>query len=988
MIEALSVLTILEELCLNKGVSRLNHPTRSQPICTAVQIALVELLLSWDVMPSTVIGHSSGEIAAAYCIGGLSRESAWKVAYYRGLAVASIEESPGKPGGMMSVGLSEEEVQVYLQEVNDPFEGSISIGCINSPYNVTLSGDSTKINTLEATLKQKGIFAQKLRIGVAAHSKYMTKATFIYSMLIQGVRRGTPLSGNPVMFSTVTGQRMFIEDFEDHTYWSKNMVAPVQFNAAVMNFLSTSLKELGDKVSSGNRAFVDQVIEIGPHGALRSPFQDIMNKHDKGRQTRYSSLLTRGKDAEYTVLNVAGELYCAGYPIQLKALNNNSLLESTSNLVQPTTIPNLPRYPFNHSKKYWQEGRLSRSFRFRKFPHHELLGTPASDWNDLDPKWNNVITPSNNLWVKDHQVNGSIVYPAAGLLVMALQGARQISDITRPITQYRFRDVIFSKALVIPPRQNVELQTQLRPLRDALFNLSLQIGFRVSMVENNTWSELCSGIVFVEYSKHGIDLDDENETDEAPIFYSKLHKEKSIACKAIVNSEQLYKSLAASGLNYGPCFQGLGNVRCNDFGEAIGFVDLHHWMKSHENKTVQHHVIHPAALDSVLQLALPALSRGTKEMVPTIVISKIQNLLISESLSEESSDSVVKIYTDAKFQTSRNASFSIHALNHNNQPCIIGNVEATLIEDRERSKLAEQNERNLCYTMCWKPDFELMDDQSTQHLCSWATESFQSLRDTKDKILVCQLALLKAYDISFHEDFSKAKPHHRKYIEWMKNYLPPHMNNINNTPDLRSESELRHIAQDTVFVEMLHSSLENQGPDGKLLVRVAKNLVHVLRGGVDALDLLFHDGLVDEYYRAYNHENPAISQLNSYMDLLAHKYPDMKVLEIGAGTGATTDKVLHMLTYQGKDSPKTVSMPKFDEYVFTDISPKFFTEAEEKFKPFIQRMTFSVLNIEEDPVLQGFEAGKYDVVIASNVSSSSGLYHPFLPRYAGATCHL
>ena len=943
-------LTIPEEICLDREVSQLNHPTRSQPICTAIQIALVELLLSWGVTPSVVLGHSSGEIAAAYCVGGLSRESAWKVAYYRGLCVTSLQDSSENPGGMMSVGLSDDEAQVYLRELNDTTSREpIYVGCINSPSNVTISGDRIKLEALKIILKIKGIFTQQLSVSVAAHSPYMNKITLMYSTLIQDIAQGTPLPGNPVMFSTMTSEKMHWKHFEDHTYWSRNMIAPVKFASAMKNALSYAA-ERSD--------FVNYVVELGPHGALRGPIKDILDKYAKDLKTGYSSPMIRGKDCVYTALEAAGKLYCTGYPIKVHVINN--CLEENHNV--PNVLPNLPQYPFNHSKQYWQEGRLSKCFRFRKSPYHELIGTPAVDWNNLDPKWNNNFVLSENLWVKDHQVNESIVYPGAGLLVMALEAARQITNPNKSIARYRLRDVTFTKALVISSSKSdrgIELQISLHRCKVSPESLFSQFELRISSFEDDAFFELCSGNIFVEYSHDESGLEDYKEKIEVAMSYLKSCEEKVKTFSSVVDDKQLYTNLRKMGLDYGPCFQGLMNVHVGDKGEAMGLVNLHQWKESQENTNIKPHVIHPAALDSVFQLSLPALSQGGKTTIPTIVISKIIDLTISESMAEMPGNTAVKIFTDARFQTPRNACSSIHALTHDNQPYVIGHIEATVVMERNSE---DQGQRQLCHTMTLKPDVELLEAENTREYCSKSI-AYPEVTNSKDKKLVCQLALLEAYDTLRFDHLGEVKPHFQRYGEWMKDYLPPQAE-IDGITSLLSEPELRALTHKATFVEKLHESVEQYDVVGKALVRIARNLTRILRGEVDALDLLFRDGLLDSYYQQLHTGNAAISQLHSYVDIFAHKYPDMKVLEIGAGTGGTTEGILHTLTYQGNH----ITAPRFVDYMFTDISPSFFEKAKQKFRPFIGRMDFAALNIENDPLSQGFEVEKYDMVIASNVS--------------------
>ncbi len=139
----------LGELAKDEDSSQIHDPAYSQPICTALQIALVNLLGSCGITPSAVLGHSPGEIAAAYCAGLLSRESALKIAYYRGYLTAKLAKFQGQ-GGMMSVGLSEAAAKRYISTLSiDHIHEHLSIACINSPKNVTVSGSRRQINALK-----------------------------------------------------------------------------------------------------------------------------------------------------------------------------------------------------------------------------------------------------------------------------------------------------------------------------------------------------------------------------------------------------------------------------------------------------------------------------------------------------------------------------------------------------------------------------------------------------------------------------------------------------------------------------------------------------------------------------------------------------------------------------------------------------------------------------------------------------------------------
>lgn len=139
----------------------LSQAQLSQPLCTAVQIALVDLLSSWGITPSTVVGHSSGEIAAAYAAGSLTKQDAIIVAFYRGY----ICRKPGRTGAMAAVGLGKAEVSSYLAP-------GVVVACENSYSSVTLSGDTDALDGILASIQESNeqTFVRKLQVEMAYHS--------------------------------------------------------------------------------------------------------------------------------------------------------------------------------------------------------------------------------------------------------------------------------------------------------------------------------------------------------------------------------------------------------------------------------------------------------------------------------------------------------------------------------------------------------------------------------------------------------------------------------------------------------------------------------------------------------------------------------------------------------------------------------------------------------------------------------------------------
>lgn len=148
-----------DELTKDPKTSEINRALYSQPLCSAIQIALIDLLASFGIKPASVTGHSSGEIASAYAVGVLGLEDAMRVAYFRGVASTSLASKGMGKGSMMAVGLSKENALPFLSTLT---KGKAVVACSNSPSSVTISGDETAIDELYIVLDSEKIFARKL----------------------------------------------------------------------------------------------------------------------------------------------------------------------------------------------------------------------------------------------------------------------------------------------------------------------------------------------------------------------------------------------------------------------------------------------------------------------------------------------------------------------------------------------------------------------------------------------------------------------------------------------------------------------------------------------------------------------------------------------------------------------------------------------------------------------------------------------------------
>lgn len=295
----------------------------------------------------------------------------------------------------MSVGLSELEVQSYLDDLAVQFEGKpLIIGCINSPTNVTITGPEIQIDALISLLSKGPTFVRKLQVDVAYHSEQMNEIAFQYLLLIEDVKAGEPPPRTPGMVSSLTGNRVSVDELQRADYWVRNMISPVRFSEALTKTCLNS--DLGDNTT----ILINNLLEIGPHSALQGPVRDTLKFLASDKGISYDSLLVRKTSALDTTLKAIGRLFCAGAPVNLTRANQSGIKP----LSHPSVLTDLPEYPFNHSQSYWHESRLSRNYRFRDKPRLDLLGTPVPDWNPFEARWRNIIKVSELPWIEDHKV--------------------------------------------------------------------------------------------------------------------------------------------------------------------------------------------------------------------------------------------------------------------------------------------------------------------------------------------------------------------------------------------------------------------------------------------------------------------------------------------------------------------------------------------------------------------------------------------------------
>lgn len=381
--------SLVSELTEPRSSEHLRQPEFSQPLVTALQLCIIAVLETWGIKPNSVVGHSSGEIAAAYTAGFLDRAAAIISAFYRGRAAVNCREEVESDVGMLAVGLGAEATTGFLEK----YVGKAWIACFNSPSSVTISGKTATLDALSEDVKGAGHFARRLQVDLAYHSELMHIIGAEYEKLLSTEDQFRPLSADTsnddvAWFSSVTQSRQATP--ADALYWKTNMVSPVRFDGALKAMLNATKAP-------------KFLIEIGPSGALAGPVSQVLKSLPTtvGGDVSYCASWSRGKDAGKSLFDVAGRLLVAGAPIDVAVVNQYDGKERT--------IVDLPNYSWNHTVKYWHENAASKDWRFRKYIVHDLLGSKilGSSWHL--PTWRCRLNVDNVPWLMDHKMGKSTI---------------------------------------------------------------------------------------------------------------------------------------------------------------------------------------------------------------------------------------------------------------------------------------------------------------------------------------------------------------------------------------------------------------------------------------------------------------------------------------------------------------------------------------------------------------------------------------------------
>ena len=925
----------------------LDDPQWKQPAIYALECALTALWSSLGIRPDVVLGHSLGEIAAAHTAGVFGLEDGLRLAAWRGALIGAL---PGE-GAMAAVFAPAPRVSAALDEHNAASQGiGLCIAADNGAQQV-ISGPAEEISAIIARLEASGIRVARLRKSPAYHSAMIEPAMDD----LEAALAELPFAPPSLPFvSNLTGQPVESGETLDAAYWRRQMRAPVAFRACV-----ETLAGLG----------VELIVEIGPHAVL-APMTTLAWPETSRTPTpaAVSSLMRPARDQGPPAPGSGGgfveavaAVYEAGLPIRFDGLFGG---ESRRRVA-------LPGYAFQR-EHYWVEAPKRRQLG----TGHPLLGV-RHDSASGEVSFDTELFPSDPAWLGDHRVFNRVVAP--GALYGAMAASAGLADKAgRAIVE----DWHMHTALVFPDTGAAD--------EDGEEGLRLQVLLDAAAESASTRIRILSRGANEEWTLHAEGQLPANP-DAAPSVVAPLDLTRLKADLTPVDLTAYYRGKADVGIDLGPAFRTLQAV-WSGTGEALGEVALPDSIGPSELE------IHPLLLDGCFQVVGAArVPTGTDEEA-TYLPFGWERLSLPQRLPDRLLCHVRMRGegrgTNAELPEAISADIALY--DAAGSP--IGTLTGYTVKRATRSALLAGLEGidDLLYEVAWRdrtlpPGRPAADFLPSPSVAASRSRPFSSFLadegvDVGDEIDL-QGEMERAswcYVLSALEalgwERSVGEPIEVEALRERLGVLPEHASLFRRMLEILARSGVLQ-AKDEGFVvaagageplpekmprdsEAFLNDVTERFPHAAneigLYRRCAGALSAVLRGNEDPLSLLFGDAAptASDLYRLAPVWRAANRMMGEVVRTLVDQLPDgrqLRVLEVGAGIGSATDRILPELP-DGR----------FD-YMYTDISAGFFADAEARFATDGAAIEYRVLDIEKDPLEQGFAPHRYDLVIAANV---------------------
>jgi SAM-dependent methyltransferase len=637
-------------------------------------------------------------------------------------------------------------------------------------------------------------------------------------------------------------------------------------------------------------------LEVGPHSTLAGPLRDISST--LSRPWNYIPCQIRNQDGTITFLSAVGRLYEEAFPIDIKALFSDDR----------QALNGLPVYPWDHNGSYWYESRLSSAWRQRPFPHHSLLGERTVDSPDFSPIWRNMLSLEDVPWIADHRIGQDVVFPLAGYIAMAGEAIRQT---TRIDTGYHLRDVQARRGLVLTDSKTTEVLTVLHAHTGAAAEAPSWYDFSIASCQEDSWLIHCTGQVSPLA---------EDQTQKLSVLEALPRK---------LTPMRFYEAMARVGVVFGPEFQRLEDITSSvtiPLAEAQVVSPV-----PPENKKV--FTLHPVVIDSCIQLLIVAAARGLCRNLDQLEVPVVVGN--------------VEVFGGAANLRARAHNFT------KGVECVTEDSKLAMRMSGLRLAPLAAEETDLAdihagARLQWLPDFDFVDHRE---LFDKPQRPLLEIELEERLTLLCVLE-----SIDKVTNISPCHPHLAKYREWLTlQVCRAEAGEYTLVEHARELIALPREERQNLIVETYAKILGLPGLHAYSvgIKRICDHADQIFKGEADTLELLMQDDILSELYDSVSFG------YGEFVRLLSSNRANIRVLEVGAGTGGTTEQTLRGLI-DGSN------LPPYSVYTFTDVSAGFFPQAKERFA-YAPNMEYKTFDISKDGLAQGFEAASYDLILAPNV---------------------
>jgi phthiocerol/phenolphthiocerol synthesis type-I polyketide synthase C len=531
--------SVSDALAEGVDAERMARADVAQPLLFAVQVGIVRALQSRGITASGHVGHSVGEIAAAWGAGALPLADAVRVV----LARSRQQQRTQGDGRMAALVLSGEASHELIAELNSPVE----IGAFNATQSVTLSGPGEEIDRLGTEARRRGIAFRALDLDFAFHSRAMDPIRDDLLAELDGLASQRPETR---LLSTVTGEAVESEAL-DAEYWWRNIRHPVRFSEAMRQL-----------IEEGYRIFV----EIGPNPVLQSYLNDGLRSAEV--EGRVLGTLSRKDGDGDPFPTIAARCYVAGHDLSCSPIFDG-----------PADPRGLPLYPWQRERFWFEKTAEAADTTSPRF-EHPLLG-----FRQRGPvlSWLNHIDEDLLPWIADHAIEGVPVLPAAAILEMAFAAARS-----------RWADAPVLEVLDVEIRRPLPFEKgRIRELRTTLPD------------EDGDW-ELASR---PRLSSEPPTVHAVGRLSAATDPHRIVQDGDAATVARQLSAEALYLLAHRAGLDYGGCFRTVERIEITGTDTAIAYLDA-----SCISEPLEPYLIHPALFDGALQGLLALLAERQEEL--------------------------------------------------------------------------------------------------------------------------------------------------------------------------------------------------------------------------------------------------------------------------------------------------------------------------------------------------------------------------------------